>query len=390
MDEWVKEKNMKMNKKRKLKSIEKKIKKVVASLERLSIVIVFTIVFGIVIILFSKPESREDVNNILVGIGTGIVTSALVSLFIDMINKRVEKRKQDHYKMMLLNPLYKSIRVLYIYLVTNLNEYLIIVEGKGYILLPQENTDELSEELQNLKNKVLEDQSDELKKQLEKMIDVPIVYYRELVSQYRGLALDNMLFENLITEPEYEKLKHFHIIDECSECLQKLRDNNLTEQEHYELKLQLFHGALLEINRILKLFPFIASKIKYENEWLKNNFDDLYFREVIENSDEYIEQMLEKAEAEAEYYAQHPELLDQEIEESEDDRIRRKINEAIWANDAETIKCYFPKINKENKQIQSELTWCIAKRVMKDKELRKLYYEKYGVKYKVRKEKKAK
>ena len=77
----------------------------------------------------------------------------------------------------------------------------------------------------------------------------------------------------------------------------------------------------------------------------------------------------------------------EEQEESEEDRLHRKINEAIWAGDVETIKECFPKIDKDNKQIQSELTWSIAKDVMKDKELRKLYYQKYGIKYKMRREK---
>ena len=51
---------------------------------------------------------------------------------------------------------------------------------------------------------------------------------------------------------------------------------------------------------------------------------------------------------------------------------------------------YIQKIDKNNKQIQSELTWSLAKDVMKNKELRRLYYEKYGVKYKVRKERRRK
>ena len=53
----------------------------------------------------------------------------------------------------------------------------------------------------------------------------------------------------------------------------------------------------------------------------------------------------------------------------------------------ETIKKCFPQIDKNDKQIQAELTWIVAKDVMKNRELRKLYFQKYGVKYKVRKEK---
>lgn len=84
--------------------------------------------------------------------------------------------------------------------------------------------------------------------------------------------------------------------------------------------------------------------------------------------------------------AEHPEAFE-DMEESEEDRLFEKINEAIWAGDVETIKKCFPQIDKNDKQIQAELTWIVAKDVMKNRELRELYFQKYGVKYKVRKEK---
>ena len=83
---------------------------------------------------------------------------------------------------------------------------------------------------------------------------------------------------------------------------------------------------------------------------------------------------------------EYPEAFE-DMEESEEDRLFEKINEAIWAGDVETIKKCFPQIDKNDKQIQAELTWIVAKDVMKNRELRELYFQKYGVKYKVRKEK---
>ncbi|MDD4370294.1 MAG: hypothetical protein PHD56_04350 [Anaerostipes sp.] len=130
----------------------------------------------------------------------------------------------------------------------------------------------------------------------------------------------------------------------------------------------------------------MASKINNENIWINNNLDDIYYYEVYMNSEEYAEEMMERMEAETEYYAEHPEELES-MEETEEDKLHRKINEAIWAGKVDIIKKYFPEIDKNNKQIQSELTWSVAKDVMKDKELRKMYHEKYGMKYKMRKEK---
>lgn len=74
-------------------------------------------------------------------------------------------------------------------------------------------------------------------------------------------------------------------------------------------------------------------------------------------------------------------------EDEEEDQLYKKINTAIWSCDVETIKKCFPEIDKNNKGIQSMLTWKLAKDVMKDKQLRRMYYEKYGEKYKVKKEK---
>ena len=83
------------------------------------------------------------------------------------------------------------------------------------------------------------------------------------------------------------------------------------------------------------------------------------------------------------------EIIDSKIafDDSNGDKLFEKINEAIWAGDVGTIKKCFPQIDKNDKQIQAELTWTVAKDVMKNRELRELYFQKYGVKYKVRKEK---
>ena len=83
---------------------------------------------------------------------------------------------------------------------------------------------------------------------------------------------------------------------------------------------------------------------------------------------------------------EYPEAFE-DMEESEEDKLFEKINEAIWAGDVKNIKKCFPQIDKNDKQIQAELTWTVAKDVMKNRELRELYFQKYGVKYKVRKEK---
>jgi len=173
----------------------------------------------------------------------------------------------------------------------------------------------------------------------------------------------------------------------CIGNLSKISENNLSMKEEYALRIQLIHGMMLQMNRILMVFPDMAKRINFENDWIKKNLDDIYIYEVYPTTEEYAVQMMERMEAEAEYYAEHPEALEP-VEETEEEILHRRINTAIWAGDRETIKQYFPEIDKNDKQIQAELTWSVAKSVMKDKKLREMYYKKYGKRYKLRKDKK--
>ena len=293
---------------------------------------------------------------------------------------------------MLLNPLYKATKNLYVYATQNINEYRVREELEGYFLLPIDDMGKISDFFEELKSvNVQEVENDKRKKRLEIMLDVPLVLYSELLSQYKGIPFESLLLDNIITQDEYDKMKYFSIVNECVKTLNLLNQDNMSEQETYCMKIQIMYGMYVLMNRIMRTFDFISQMAKTENEWIKEQLDYLWYNEIYVNSDEYIEnlinEMSSRAEAEAEYYAEHPELYE-DIEEDEEDILHRKINTAIWSGDAETIKQCFPDINANNKQIQSELTWSLAKDVMRDKELRKMYYEKYGVKYKVRKDKK--
>lgn len=377
-----------MKKSRKIKKkICEVINKVLQKLNRLYIAIIIIITIGLCLLITSYWISDQDMKNIAVGLGTGVVTSALVTLYIEIINSRIERKKMLRYKKMLLNPLYRATRNLYIYIAQNINEYRVREELKKYFLLPIEDTGEISDFLKQLEKIELGTMEDQAKKKrLEKLVDVPLIFYNELLSQYKGIPFESFLLDNVITQEEYDKLKYFSIINECGKYLNILNGKKLTEQEIYYTRIKIMHMMIIQMNRIMKMFDFVSQMAISENKWIVKQLDDLWYHEVYTKSDEYIEKYIEemsqRAEDVAEYYAEHPELLEYG-EESEEDILYKKINTAIWSGNVETIKECFPKIDKNNKEIQLELTWDLAKEVMKDKELRRLYYEKYNVKYKV-------
>lgn len=107
------------------------------------------------------------------------------------------------------------------------------------------------------------------RKKVEDMICISEVYCREVISQFRGLPLDSLLYENLISHEEYERLKKFDIINVCMRNLSKISENHLSKKEEYALRIQLIHGMMLQMNRILIVFPDMAKRINYENGWIK-------------------------------------------------------------------------------------------------------------------------
>lgn len=356
---------------------------------------VLILLVGVGGLVFSCWIDNLDRKNIFVGLGTGIITSTLVTLYLEMINAKIEGRKIEKYKKILLNPLCSALKSIYIIIVLRVNEYRVRENLGEPFLLPLKDTKELSEFFKKMEKIDLESiENEKDKNKLEEFSSVSLPLYKEVISQYERLPFESLLLDNIITQEEYNQLKRFKIVNECKRLFNVLSDKKLEDNEKYSINVHLMHVILLFISRLIKIFDFLGQNIEAENKWIKNHLDGIYFYEVYCCSQEYIEGYEERAKAEIEYYATHPEELEElekfysDMEESEQEKLLDKICNAIWMEDAETIKECFPQIDKDDEQIQAELVSSYAKKVMKNRELRKLYFQKYGISYKLRKEKK--
>ena len=94
--------------------IRDRISSVVRKINWQYIAIVAIIIIGVCVLIASYFICNNDAKNIAVGIGTGIVTSALVTMYLELINSRIEKRKVERYKRMLLNPLAEAVDAVFI------------------------------------------------------------------------------------------------------------------------------------------------------------------------------------------------------------------------------------------------------------------------------------
>ena len=62
-------------------------------------VAIIAIIFGGAVVVYTSCWINDsDRRNIAVGIGTGIITSALVTLYLEIINAQIERKKLQKYK----------------------------------------------------------------------------------------------------------------------------------------------------------------------------------------------------------------------------------------------------------------------------------------------------
>ncbi len=86
-----------MKRKRKRNNgIFSKVKKLLATVKKPNweyIAIIVIIFIGVAVLAISYFICDSDAKNIAVGLGTGVVTSALVTLYLELISSKIEKRK---------------------------------------------------------------------------------------------------------------------------------------------------------------------------------------------------------------------------------------------------------------------------------------------------------
>lgn len=107
-----------------------------------------------------------------------------------------------------------------------------------------------------------------------------IVIFKEVISQYEALPFESLVIEKIITQDEYDQLKHFELVNECNRCLNILNNMDLMELERYKTTVHLMHVMFLFINRLVRIFDFMSSKIEIENKRIKSHLDDIYYNEV--------------------------------------------------------------------------------------------------------------
>ena len=178
-------------------------------------VAIIAIIFGGAVVVYTSCWINDsDRRNIAVGIGTGIITSALVTLYLEIINAQIERKKLQKYKKMIFSPLCDSVRKLYIHIILNIDEYRVREEKKTLFFIPMKETKEISDFFKKMQEIDIESITEEKeKRKLEEFSTISLVYFKEIISQYEGLPFESLLLDNIITQEEYDNLKASTVAD---------------------------------------------------------------------------------------------------------------------------------------------------------------------------------
>lgn len=103
----------------------------------------------------------------------------------------------------------------YIHIILNIDEYRVREEKKTLFFIPMKETKEISDFFKKMQEIDIESITEEKeKRKLEEFSTISLVYFKEIISQYEGLPFESLLLDNIITQEEYDNLKHFTLINE--------------------------------------------------------------------------------------------------------------------------------------------------------------------------------
>jgi len=354
--------------------------------------IIYSIVFicgvGLVALSFLV---KENWINICSGVGTGLLTSLVVSVIINAENNAREKRKKDEEKRFVLNNIIEISIDVYEDVINRINEFITlsdVADKSVYKLYDDFTTYNHFEE----KLKAIDDMdavSDEMKKRLNTLFNFDNYLIDLLVAELKRLPKQEYFLRGILTQEECNNLISNYAIDsylEYATHIQDFWDNGIKNEDKC---IRFLRMTIYICSKIISCFLYSREKTQEKEMIIQEKITQLYYDEVYSKSDEYIEEQMERAEAEAEYFAEHPEELErlerqyeESINETSEDRGHKDLYCCICGFSAYGIDELLAKLDTKSKKTIAFLkTEEIQKSLKKKCKLHKAIISKFGKDY---------
>lgn len=351
----------------------------------ISYIFMFALGLILIIISFFFTEQHNNHANVCCGLGTGIITSLLVTIHINVANEKREYKKLQQEKQFLFNDIIISSLDIYNNIVYKINEYIILeeVNFKGIYSL-YKNCNEFNEFETYLKSINMEEISDDKKKHLNKLFDFANYRIDCLTSNIKHLPRQEYFLRGILTQEEYKCL----VGDTANDIYLKhaLHINDFWDGEIIDLKkcINFLKMTIIIASRTISTFDYAIEKAKKIDDSIRESMEILYFEEIYSKSEEYIQSKIDDETAKWEYYAAHPEELDALMElndRTEEDFLLDELNGCIFGFSEHNIEYILNSLDKNSDKVKRFFNQDYVFNALKKKKIKKIISKCYGKDY---------
>ena len=353
--------------------------------------IIYLIVFicGVGLIALSFLV-KDNWINICSGVGTGLLTSLVVSVIINAENNAREKRKKDEEKRFVLNDIIEISIDVYEDVIHRINELITltnVVDRPIYKLYDDFTT--FNHFAEQLKAIDIADASDEAMKRLNKLFNFDNYQIDHLVAELKRLPKQEYFLRGILTQEECNNLISNYVNDSYLEYATHIQDFWDNDIKNKDKCIQFLRMTIYICSKTISCFLFSRKKAEEKEKLIQESIAQLYYDEVYSKSEEYIEAQIEQAEAEAEYFAEHPEewerlerQFEESINETHENTVLKELYCCICGFSAYGVDELLAKLDtKSEKAIALLRTEEIQKSLKKKRKLRKAIANKFGKDY---------
>ena len=349
-------------------------------------IVLFLLGLSFMSVSFWLPDEWNNAINVCCGIGSGIFTSIMVTVIVNAENSAREKKRRQKEKEFLFNDIIYSSLDVYEDVIYRINEY---------ITLSQIEMDEIyglysefkpfNEFANHLKSLKIEELSEEKKKFLNKLFNFRNYRIDYLISHLRHLPRQQYYLSGLLTEEEYRGLVNDAANDSYMSYAEHIEEFWDDEVLDLQKCVQFLRMTIYITSKTIASFDYAVKKAKKIDDDMKKEISQLYFDEIYSQSEEYVMSQMENEKAKWEYYAEHPdelEELEKQFDRTEEDFLLDELSGSICGFSEYDVPELLDKLDKDSSKVKDFFNQAyIRKAIKKKRKINSIIKAKYGKKY---------
>lgn len=370
--------------KRQIRNIKKWIKKEWEKKEQ-NIIYFVILCMGIALMYLAFKEKNSE--GMYLSLGTGIITSLVVSLVMNKANDRREKRRIIENKTIIFRELVNNCIFVYLRKIKEINTVAAFsfpcMKFVGNLFDDFSIYEEFEKNLQLLS---YDRETKESKQRLDQLFDFQDFEIKALAINFRSLMAENYLAINLLEEEEFEKIGLHENREVYFDEINHVTDFYDHEVINYGKCIEVLNHTMRICSDIISLFDWAIKNVKGNEFYLEQEMNMLDTR----SEEEQEEAELKKAEEEEKYWAEHPDKYEAYIKEIEE--LSNRTEEDKILDDAEHYingisfgRVRIPQFDKLNPQSDKVKNFFrrpdIQKSLKKERKKRRLLEKKFGQGY---------